>query len=1102
MSTRRFAPLLASSVLAVAALLILWGCLLPIGPARSVGSAQPIGQAEAAAPPGDARWLAFVRSQTGLHAPAALPTIHLHLTDFVVAGRTASAQTMRADVYRAGAIVATVSALPWPDGSGYFYAAQFACVWALGGGYGCSSPLKAGDVVLVSQATTSVSVTVPTLNSLADAALDRVYGSAPPSQTITVFAYPFAAPEMAYTQTVSVDVNGRYQADYAGTLNLRARDNGYVVYAIAPDRQVYARFVAPYLRAQVYDGAEMWGLAAPFHPITVTVVDAAGAPLWKQFTVSGADGSFYIYPNYAPQALQPGQIISVTSADQTFALSVLTITAEVDLDLDLVRGETIGSAEVEVVAYPGPLPGEWSYGLSAAPAQQVTATSAATGVYTASLPLARANYGAALVTSIDGYQTYALFATPYLAVRMASDKIYPYSSVTGQVDDLAAPLTITVQGPSGYYKNILPAHSAYNGWLGDSYTGVGIFPGDVITVTSAHGPQAALTLPELSGQIDAVTDIISGTAPPNTRLLVTIYQYGGQAGAQGGGGPAYYPQYVVTSTAQGGYVLDLHSVLNLGNYSNGLVSLHTPEGHEVSRGIAVSRSEGCEYRLDFVDVGGNQLGISGPGNCPYYLSTMVRLRAATGNVKSEFNLAWFGTSVVGFYTQTRPVAILPGDTIELEWPAPPGITPTPTPSFPTPFPTSTPYSQPRAADTQLLTFVVPTLTVQLDPVLQRISGQAPANAIIALSVYRGDLLRGALTTTVDAQGSYMVQLDQPLALEAGDRALAAYNPLNAPEVRATGVLPNLRAQLYQSFAGGVLPPLTAYTLTFENTSFHPAPVITAYATNHGTFGTSLVSLQPGTTVVLTTPQQTRRLILPALTAHVDRAAATVAGQAPPFARLRVAPYGEYGLSQLVTAAADSTYSVTFPALAPLNTANGVLFYFDTDGDQAVLNFSSIRWEIDVNDNCLVGRADMIGVPATLRLYQANGTLKSTVVVTPTYDRYAACFDTPVRSTDHIALQTTAATEVFTVPLLSARHDFMRQTVEGQAAPQQEVLVETWAVQRHSYADNTGHYGVDVSDWQPPLLTRSRALIRDEAGNEISAYFTVVGYPAFLPLVWR
>ena len=94
--------------------------------------------------------------------------------------------------------------------------------------------------------------------------------------------------------------------------------------------------------------------------------------------------------------------------------------------------------------------------------------------------------------------------------------------LTGQISEAATPITIAIQGPSGYFKDVRSATAASDGYFYDyGSSGLTLDSGDVITVSTAHGVQVALQLPVLTGEIDPVTDIVSGTAPPGARLKVT-----------------------------------------------------------------------------------------------------------------------------------------------------------------------------------------------------------------------------------------------------------------------------------------------------------------------------------------------------------------------------------------------------------------------------------------------------------------------------------------------------------------------------------------------------------------------------------------------------
>ncbi len=205
-------------------------------------------------------------------------------------------------------------------------------------------------------------------------------------------------------------------------------------------------------------------------------------------------------------------------------MTVLTLIVQVDLDQRVVEGNASANQPIELRRFNGPLCCYSNPLWSESPVEQTSITATVSGSYSATMALARPNYGLAIVTAADGNQTYARFAVPYLAVRMGSGYMQPIM-FEGQVNDTAAPVTITIQGRSGYFKDIRSTTSASSGYVYDSGASVTLDSGDVITVVTEHQVQAALRLPSLTGEIDPVTDIVSGTAPPNTQLKVTLNTY-------------------------------------------------------------------------------------------------------------------------------------------------------------------------------------------------------------------------------------------------------------------------------------------------------------------------------------------------------------------------------------------------------------------------------------------------------------------------------------------------------------------------------------------------------------------------------------------------
>ncbi len=1148
---------------AVLMLILVWLILPPAGQA---GSTPDSGQALApsairsplpsSSPVTDTRWLALIRStqprRLTVQQTTALPSINLHLTDGFVAGRVSTAASVVISVTRAGSQVGYATTTPFPDGDGFFYLA-YLYFYASGGGGGGYYGAQAGDVVWVTQANTAISMTVPALSAQAAVENDTVFGTAPISQPVTVYLFPFATPELMYTRTVTAGADGQYQAVWAPALDLRVRDDGYVAYAEAPERRAYVRFVTPFLRAQV-NGPVVSGLAMPRSGVEITVTDTGGSPRFWLYAYAGADGFFQTYPGYGwpyvAGSLRPDDRIIAEAAGQIFSMTVMHVTAHADLANGRVWGEVPAGLPVEVIRFVGPVGASYYYDdlWLRPPDGQTTVTATSSGNYTASLPLARADYGAAVATSPDGHQTYARFAVPYLWIRMGeSGLFYPTGYLAwGQVDDPGVPITIAIQGPSGYLKDVRHLTAGFNGYFYDgSYAGASLVldSGDAITLTTPRGTQIALALPLLTAQADPLSDTVLGLAPAGARLTLTLFLYQQPpfpppptvASVDGGGYGYGQHTVILTATAQGEYQVDLGGIVDITNQTSGEVTFTTPEGHTVVRAFqAPPTLQHCQPRLGFVQIGGNLLSIQSDYDCPA-VNMVLRLRDSQGRLKAEQPLSIFGWGSgysLALFDGVRPILIVSGDTIEIEFadqptPTPP-LYPTPTPFPPsTPFPTSTPRpTQPAAPPalpaiaesvsvSQVITTQVPALSVFLDPAANVISGAGPAVAILSLDIYGEDFFK-SLTTTVSAQGAYSVSLAGEHILAAGDWVRASYAPSGLPYFYTIGVLPMLQVTLHQPWLQGWLPPLAPFTASLASSY-----LITGYASYNGAFSASVyaasASLLPGDTVVVTTPLQVLQLTLPFLSARVDRATATVSGQAPPGARLQVdliypQGYGESVESQVVTATATGVYTATFPDEAPLSSARGTLTYFNPDGHQVRLEFAAPRWQVILDDPCVSGNAEVGGAPITVTLQAGNGTPKGVFTGTAwsTGGAFYACFQTTVQPEDRLTLIHAIGSTTYTVPLLTAEHDYARQALEGQAAPFRTIAAtfqtgsyynRQW-VTRHTWADADGHYGLDTSDLSLPPGLSGYVVMSDEAGNTVQRNFTVKGYRAFLPLIVR
>jgi hypothetical protein len=980
-------------------------------------------------------------------------------------------------VVRDGLELASTSVLPIPDAGGFFYLVDLQ--WR-----GYSDHFQVGDVVWVTQASASLSMTVPVLNSLADSETDRVFGQAPADAPLTVYLFPFASPSASYTQTVIANGGGNYELTWSPALDVRPADNGYVLYAQDMTRQVYTRFVAPLLRVQV-GGTEASGYAPPWSSVVISVTHAGGGPLTWLYGYAGADGSFdtgcYFFYGEYPSFL-PGDRIAAAAAGQTFSMTVASLSAQADLSHGQVRGEASTGQEVKILRFNGPIGSSCDSLFSQPPASQVAVTSAASGQYTASVPLTFADYGAAVVSSPAGYQTYARFAVPYLWARLGDIHDYYWVKETmfwGQVDDQSVPITVTIQGPSGYLKDQYRISASSNGtFFGDSpYTGLSLDSGDVITLTTPRGPQISLLLPLLTANADPASGIISGQAPPGERLTVNIWDgyypkplllgLGG-----GGGGDQIQYTLVVTATAQGNYQADFSGLGGFTYSAMGEVTLTTLQGHTVVRPFRAQPL--CPPYIVDVQVGGNLVGVQGSYGCP---SAVLRLRSAQGQIKyeSQINVVQYEQLVLRDYNWS-PIPILPGDSIEIESGSHRNIT------------------------------QVPVLTVTLDPQTDLISGHAPPGTQLGLWVYGRDWYQLALTTTVNNQGTYAVSLAGRHTLVRGDRVTVNMGYL--PSFYAKEVVPLVVAGLYDPHVEGWISPLSHYTVTLQRSQTDVSNNGYAYA--DGSFTSYLEMLAPGDTIVVNAPTEVIRMTLPFLSARVDRGSASVSGQAPPYASLEVELDTYYRrVSQVVTATAAGVYLADFPSLAPLQTAQGKLTHFNAEGNRTTLDFATPHWEVTLDSHCLNGVAATAGAPYTLTLQSADGTFSQVITGTSASGTgsFYTCFRRAAQPGDQLTLEEVSGSNTFTVPYLTAAYDYGRRVVEGQAPPGTLILAKIpvymyWNgfVYRHVRTDASGHYGVDTSDLDPLLDYWGEVSITDEAGNVVTRPFAIQSYRCYLPVM--
>lgn len=1000
----------------------------------------------------DPHWLALVEASAAI-----TPSLNVDLTTSAVAGRVPLGSPVTLRLTRGNVLVFNQTVTPFPDSQGFFYV----------GGLGFPS-FTAGDILTVTQASTVMTLTLPSLSALAYPESDVVSGTAPINAALAVDVYPSDAPENAQTQMVTATVTGEYQAAFP----LRPRDSGYVHYAPQPERQAYVRWVAPFLRVQA-GGWPISGYAAPWSGVAVTVYDDGGTQLTGLYASVNGDGSFAI-DNYCyykrppcPPILRSGYTIVAEAAGQTFSTTVAALTAVADPVAGQITGEAPFNAPVDITVYVGPLSDKLE-----TLAAQMTVTATATGHYTASLPLSRAAYGTAAVTDAGGHETYARFAAPVLGVRLVNEEMTFWNAAMlwGQVNDTQAPITVSIQGSSGYLKDLRLLTTGPDGYFVDGWVSWAHDPpnfpkleaGDVLTVTTPRGSAMQLTVPLVTAEANTLSGTVMGNAPPNAPLIVTLSDAWSEH---------WYAQ-AVTATALGTYTVDFSGQGGFTGYATGEVSLVTAEGHTVTRNFKATSH--CAPRFYPVQVGGNALGFDITDNCP---GLTLRLSDAGGETKYETLVAAYGK---GFYealvdANGRPVPILPGDQVEV-----------------------------TSANAPTYTLAIPSLTVQLDVAANTITGHAPPGEVVQF--WGGQT--SSLTTTATAQGVYTITLTEPYTLTPG---------ISVPVLIRNGLffaterVPVVYTWLGRNDVFGALSPLTPYTLT-HSSGFS----VSGYAASAGEWQSPLnVNLRPGDEITVTTAAQSISMTIPMLTARFYASPATVIGTAPPNATVRVDLEDYYGRiygGQVVTTTATGAYTAIFPSITEFFPLYMIVTYANAQGHQTVLIAHRAHWQATLESQCVRGVAPLGETTITIGHQTLDGATNAQTGYADSSGNFIVCFSHPIRAGSLLTLTTiTNDVMTFTVPEVTTHHDFGAQTLTGQVVPDTHITVafqigQSWNgpiyTFRQTQANASGQYGLDTHGLGLTPGQAGYVVVTDALGSTVRRDFTVTGYLTYLPMIAR
>ena len=700
--------------------------------------------------------------QRGTYSAETVQSIHVNLTDGVVAGNANSLSPVTLRLKRNGAAISSHEGAPIFDGSGQRYAINVTNGVCNAYNPPACNVLRSGDVIEVFQNGAVQSVTVPALSVNAHAATNLVSGSTSPSQTVEVFAISGSASGAVFTQTATSASDGAFQANFTALTDLVGDDSGFAVLRPSGSTSFATRYVLPFLRVYASNGW-VYGRAAPSSPVSLQASIA-----WPNPGIVLYSDSYGKFGQYVG-ILAAGDVLRATLGDQIKQLTVQTITAKLDSAQHII-GQAAPAQSVRVRRYVRTNHVNQLFGQGTL-LDEENITADARGRFTSTLMISLDETGIAAVSDADGDESAALVSTPTLLIRVGGfTNVFPSrlpSSIAVRDGAPNSVVTMTLRGPSGYAKNIWRPTSDHTGMAYNFDTSPAqpvLAANDIVKVAQPEQVISA-TVPVFTSTRDALTNRIFGMAPPNALVTLSVWT---QPFPDGNFFSEREVSFATQSDSTGAYQFSLAGRVAAAEYRQSIVTVRFGPGHEAYRSVdAGDTATSCSASIDEVEVRGSVVLLS--STCQP-TEAQLRLIAPNGVVKSSIPTAVnpYGQMRIDFMSYgTSPIRILPGDTLELIGPA-------------------------------NISVLVPTMSAAIET-SGTIRGSAPSGAALSISLVQPILSIseysvisniGFYTGTADSSGQFVITT---LPSEAGTQAVVRAQTSSKPPASSTRNSPPQRS---------------------------------------------------------------------------------------------------------------------------------------------------------------------------------------------------------------------------------------------------------------------------------------------------------------------
>lgn len=557
---------------------------------------------------------------------------------------------------------------------------------------------------------------------------------------------------------------------------------------------------------------------------------------------------------------------------------------------------------------------------------------------------------------------------------------------------------------------------------------VDLAPGMQVTASDGTTTKELILEPLAITALDVVNDGIGGTASPGAQVYVYAYTQGVASATRS-----------VPADTRGAWRADFAGVYDLTGFSSAVAYVRDDDGDQTEV-VKPPTILGASISSDYVHVSGFAVGAT--------VSFTIR-QSPGGSILATGGATADGSGSAYWYGSDHGIDLHPG----LEISATDGV------------------------NAKSLTLAALSVTA-VDTAADRVSGTAPAGAVVEVYVASEGSGSPTKTTTADAGGSWTIDFAGVFDITAVGTAYALVRDADGDATEVYKQPAFISAQLFSnSFWVAGFAPDAALTYTLRAAPGGSVLVTgTKTSDRYGSMWVGNVAhFAPGQHLTVTDGIATKDLTFADISiTSIDPAAERVTGTAPPGADVEVSVSGpgSYSPTRHATVAADATWTVDFTGSYDIGYGTSAYAAVrDADGDatgvarQPATVTASLSWDVVTTSGFAPN------VTATLTVRDApDGAVVVSLTGTTTesgYVYFAAGIDL-VPGMD-VAVTDGTITKHLTLAALSVRSvDPTSDTVTGTAAPGTHVSVYAYdssgggSPTREVVADENGEWRADFA----------------------------------------